>query len=64
MLLVSLFIEQSTVPCLTLIKFRGQRDEKWGSFRSRDHFGVNLGIITAAVQNSSEVQLQTSVINI
>ena len=26
--------------------FRGQREEKWGSFQGRDHFGVNLRIIS------------------
>ena len=26
--------------------FRGQREEKWGSFRGPDHFGVDLGIIS------------------
>ena len=26
--------------------FRGHREEKWGSFRGRDHFGVDLGIIS------------------
>ena len=26
--------------------FQGRQDEKWGSFRSRDHFGVDLGIIS------------------
>ena len=56
MALLSLIIEQSTVPCLTTMfnyhslipwgSFRGQQEAKWGSFRGRDHFGVNLGIIS------------------
>ena len=26
--------------------FRGRQEEKWGSFRGRDHFRVDLGIIS------------------
>ena len=26
--------------------FRGRQEEKWGSFRGWDHFGVDLGIIS------------------
>ena len=26
--------------------FRGRKEEKWGSFWGRDHFGVDLGIIS------------------
>ena len=26
--------------------FRGRQEEKWGSFWGRDHFGVNVGIIS------------------
>ena len=52
MALLSLIIEQSTVPCLITIPqffgdhFRGRQEEKWGSFRGRDHFGVDLEIIS------------------
>ena len=46
--------KQSTVPCLhhSLIlwgSFRGRQEEKWGSFRGWDHFGVDLGIISRSV---------------
>ena len=45
------------IPKIKWGSFRGRREEKWGSFRDRDHFWVNLeivsglGIISGAVQS-------------
>ena len=42
----------NAIPKITWRLFRGQRGKKRGSFRGRDHPGVDLGIISGAVQFS------------
>ena len=37
--------------------FQGRQEEKWGSFRDRDHFGVDLGIISGLGTISGAVQV-------
>ena len=46
-----------SVPKITWGSFRGQRENKWGSFGGRDHFGVNLGISPGSGIISGAVQV-------
>ena len=41
--------------------FRGQREEKWGSFRGRDHFGVDLEIISGLDHFGGGTELEKAV---
>ena len=45
-----------SVPKITWGSFRGQRENKWGSFGGRGHFGI--GIISGAVQASARSHAQ------
>ena len=46
----------NAIPKITWGSFRGQRGKRRGSFRGRDHFGVDLGIISGLEIISGAVQ--------
>ena len=41
--------------------FRGRQEEKWGSFRSWDHFRVDLGIISGSGSAGSSRMLSEDI---
>ena len=46
----SIVLGYHSIPKIKWGSFQGRREEKLGSFWGRYHFGVDLGIISGAVQ--------------